>query len=170
MTEPTAPAAPTAPTAPAAPTTPAAPTRRLHLLAGLRWVIARSLAILVFVAGLALGYNAFLANQPAPIAAMDPATDGSQVPPIVQEFVAALAQGDEAAMRSAVPADPYQLLIAEMSRWELRSMHEVEVLATAVDGPRTATELVISGIDTSGNPVSINLVVHTDDGQISSFR
>jgi hypothetical protein len=62
------------------------------------------------------------------------------------------------------------VLIVEMERWEFRSMTGVETLSTFVDGPRTATELVMTGLSTTGQPVSINLIVHVDGGQIASFR
>lgn len=145
-------------------------SRRLHLLAGLHWLALRTLAVVVFVAGVALGYNAFLANQPEPTVAVDPATDGVSAPAVVQEFITALSSNDTAALRAAVPSEPYQLLIAEMARWDFQTMSKVETLSTYVDGPRTATELVMSGTSTAGTPISVNLIVHVDDGQIASFR
>lgn len=159
---------------PAAASAPAAAnphtSRRLHVLAGLRWLVARAFAIVLFVGGVAIGYGAYVANQPPPIVALDPAVDGTVAPAVVTEFVAALASNDAAALRSAVPQDPYQLLIAEMSRWDFQSIQSVETLSTYVDGPRTATELVMTGLSTEGIPVSVNLVVHVDAGQIASFR
>ncbi len=145
-------------------------SRRLHLLAGIRWLVARAFAIALFLGGVAIGYGAYVAVQPPPIVALDPAVDGTVAPAVVTEFSAALASNDAAALRSAVPADPYQLLIAEMSRWDFQSVQSVETLSTYVDGPRTATELVMTGLSTEGLPVSVNLVVHVDAGQIASFR
>jgi hypothetical protein len=145
-------------------------SRRLHLVAGLRWLLARALAILVFVLGVTLGYGAFLATQAPPLALVDPATGGNATPAVVEEFITALASNDAAALRSAVPTAPYQLLIAEMDRWEYRSISSVERLSTYADGPRTATELVLHGTTTAGNPVTVNLVVHVDAGTIVSFR
>ena len=169
ITEPLAPpidapiADPAAPptTTPAPATTPATTSpyksRRLHLLAGIRWLAARAFAIALFVGGVAIGYSLYVAVQPPPIVALDPAVDGAVAPAVVQEFIAALASNDAAALRSAVPADPYQLLIAEMSRWDFQTVQSVETLSTYVDGPRTATELVMTGLSTEGIPVSVNL-------------
>jgi hypothetical protein len=140
------------------------------VLAGLRWLVARTVAIVLFVGGVALGYSAFVANQPPPIVAIDPAVNGTEAPAVVKEFIVALSSNDAAALRSAVPPDPYQLLIAEMSRWDFQSIQAVETLSTYVDGPRTATELIMSGLATNGTPVSVNLVVHVDGGKIASFR
>ena len=145
-------------------------SRRLHLLAGLRWLVARTVAIVFFMGGVALGYNAFLADQPAPPPIVDPATRGTETPAAVREFMAALSSNDAAALRSATPPDPYQLLIAEMDRWSFVTMTEVEALSTLVDGPRSATELVMTGTTTTGVPVTVNIVVHVDGGQIVSFR
>lgn len=161
-------------TAPA--TDPAAPAVsrrhqvRVKLAGFLHWFVLRILAVALFVGGVALGYNAYLNSQPAPVAAIDPAVADVPAPPVVQELVGALRANDEAGLRSVVPAEPYQLLIAEMDRWEFQDLTDVKVLSTALDGPRTATELILSGTSTAGNPVAINLVVHTSDGRISSFR
>jgi hypothetical protein len=145
-------------------------SHRLRFLAGLRWLIARTVAIVLFVAGVALGYGAFVANQPPPTIAVDPATNGVVAPAVVREFVEALISNDPSALRSAVPTVPYQQLIAEMGRWDFQTMTDVETLSTYVDGPRSATELVMSGTSTAGVPLSVNLVVQVDDGQIASFR
>lgn len=143
---------------------------RVKVAGFLHWFVLRLLAVLLFVGGVALGYNAFLNSQPAPISAVDPAVADTSPPPVVQEFIAALQSNDEAGLRSAVPPDPYQLLIAETKRWQFQTINDVKVLSTAVDGPRTATELILTGVSTAGNRVIINLVVHTTDGRISSFR
>jgi hypothetical protein len=165
----TDPAASPAADNPAAATSPFK-SRRLHLLAGIRWLVARTFAIALFLGGVALGYGVFVANQPPPIVALDPAVDGSVAPAVVTEFIAALGTNDAAALRSAVPPEAYQLLIAEMGRWDFQSIQSVETLSTVADGPRTATELVMTGLSTDGIPVSVNLVVHVDGGQIASFR
>jgi hypothetical protein len=156
----------------APPAAPAARTssRRLHVVAGLRWLVARTIAIVFFMGGVALGYNAYLANQPTAPNIVDPATQGTDTPAVVRELMAALRSNDAAALRSATPPDPYQLLIAEMERWSFVTMTRVEALSTFLDGSRSATELVLTGSTTTGVPVSVNLVVHVDAGQIVSFR
>ena len=169
MTEPTV-AAPPAAAPPAA--DPAAPTRsrRLHVLAGLRWLVARTLAVALFVGGAALGYNAFLTQQPPSTAVVDVATDGVPVPPAVEEFITALMANEPDALRSVVPAEPYQLLIAEMTRWGFTSISTVETLSTFVDGTRSATAIVMAGPTSNGAPITVNLVVHLDKGQLVNFR
>ena len=144
--------------------------RRLKVLAGLRWLVARTVAIAVFVAGVALGYSAFLTTQAPATPVVDPATTGVAAPAVVQEFIEALGSNDPGALRSAVPDAPYQLLVAEMARWSFQRVTHVETLSTFVDGPRSATELVLSGVSSTGTPISVNLVVHVDAGQIESFR
>ena len=144
--------------------------RVLRLVAGIYWLIARLFAIALFAAGALLGYNAFLANQPAPTFVVDPAVQGVAPPAAVEEFIGALTSNDSDALRSVVPAEPYQLLIAEMARWGFTSVASVETLSTMVDGDRTATEIVMTGPTDTGNPVTVNLIVHVEDGQIASFR
>jgi hypothetical protein len=152
--------------------TPAEPVvrRRTKVFATLRWAVARLVAIALFVAGAALGYNAFLANQPEAVTVIDPATDGVQAPAVVREFITALTSNDEAALRSAVPAGPYSQLVTEMQRWQFQEVTGVETLSTFADGPRVATEIVMSGRTPDGTPTSINLIVHVSDGQIAMFR
>ena len=144
--------------------------RVLRLVAGIYWLIARLFAIVLFVGGVALGYSAFLATQPEPTFVVDPAVQGVTTPAAVEEFIGALTSDDSDALRSVVPAEPYQLLIAEMARWGFTSVTNVETLSTMVDGSRTATEIVMSGPTETGVPVTVNLIVHVDDGQIASFR
>ena len=155
----------------AATATPSTGRRRvLRLVAGIYWLIARLFAIALFVGGVALGYSAFLATQPAPTFVVDPAVEGVAPPAAVEEFISALTSNDPDALRSVIPAEPYQLLIAEMARWGFTSVTSVERLSTMADGDRTATEIVMSGPTDSGVPVTVNLVIHVDAGQIASFR
>lgn len=165
-------AAPADPTPPpvATPAPRPARTRALHLLAGIRWLVARAVAVALFVVGVALGYDAYLSSQPPPAVVVDPATEGVETPVAVTEFIEALISNDPDALRSVVPPDPYQLLIAEMDRWGFVSMMSVETLSTYVDGDASATEIVMTGSTTQGVPVTVNLVVHVDGGQIVSFR
>jgi hypothetical protein len=46
----------------------------------------------------------------------------------------------------------------------------VETLATYEDGTRTSTAFVMVGRDGSSNPIAINLIVETQDGNIVGFR
>jgi hypothetical protein len=173
VAEPLVPEAPTTPATPgaAAPAHALArPSRRLKALAVLRWLVARSIAIVLFVTGVALGYSAYLATQAPPTPIVDAATAGVAAPAVVKEFIDALGSNDPGALRSAVPDAPYQLLTTEMSRWDFQRVTGVETLSTFVDGPRSATELILSGVSTSGSPIRVNLIVQVEDGQIESFR
>jgi hypothetical protein len=57
-----------------------------------------------------------------------------------------------------------------MARWGFTSVARVETLSTMADGDRTATTIVMSGPTDSGVPVTVNLIIHVDAGQIASFR
>lgn len=166
-------AAPAEPATPAAPTgaeTASRPRRRVVAIAGLRRVLGFALSVGLLVGGIALGYNAFVTSQPATAPVVDPATNGVQAPPAVAELSAALASNDADKVRAAVQGDPYKLLTSEMQRWNFRDVATVETLSTLVDGDRTATVLVIIGNATDGTPVTVNLIVQTQDGAIVSFR
>jgi len=170
-----APAAPPA-TAPsvAADAPPAISTARRRLLvlrAGLGRVLRFALVLAIFIGGVAFGYRAFLASQPAPSAPFsDAATAGNQASPVVREFIAAVATNDADAVRSAVPAGPYKLFTYEMERWEFQEVTSVDTLATYEDGTRTSTAFVMVGRDPSNNPIAINLIVETQDGNIVGFK
>ena len=126
--------------------------------------------VALLVGGVALGSASFQRSQPPAPVAGDPVTAGVAAPPIVQEFVTALASNDPDAVRSAVPTDPYKLLTSEMQRWDFATVTSVETLSTYVDDPRSSTAIVLIGRTSGGNPVSINLIVHADAGKIVSFR
>jgi hypothetical protein len=57
-----------------------------------------------------------------------------------------------------------------MKRWDFPQMTGIQTLSTYADGPRTATELVMSGVSSAGTPVNVNIVVQTSGGKIESFR
>jgi hypothetical protein len=174
---PEAPAPPLVPPVPVAPATPAASAeaappsrRRLALLAGFGRIVRFIVMVALLVAGVALGSASFQRSQPPAPVAGDPVTAGIVPPPIVQEFVTALASNDPDSIRSAVPTDPYKLLAAELQRWDFATVTSVETLSTLDDGPRSSTAIVLIGHTSGGNPVSINLIVHADAGKIVSFR
>jgi hypothetical protein len=167
-------AAPTAPAEAATATDGAAearPRRRLAMPLALAWALRAVIGTVLFVGGIAIGYAWFQSNQvetPAVIA--DPATAGVATPPVVREFVAALASNDSDALRSAVTGDPYRLLAGELQKWGFQEVTAVETLATTVQGERSATEIVMRGMDTSAAPIIINLIVHTEGNAITDFR
>jgi hypothetical protein len=167
-------AAPATPADPVAATaaTAAAPAgrRRLVLLAGLGRLARFIVLVALLAGGVALGYASFQRAQPPVPVAGDPVTAGVAAPPIVQEFVSALAGNDPDGIRSAVPTEPYKLFTNEMQRWDFATVTSVKTLSTVVDGSRSSTAIVLIGTTSSGNPVSINLIVHADAGKIVSFR
>jgi hypothetical protein len=131
---------------------------------------AALLTFALFVGGLAMGFAAFTRVQPAAPLIGDVSTGGVATPSVVKELTDALASNDADALRSAVGGDPYRLLAGELQSWNMQGVTSVEILATMQDGPRTATEIVINGRTTTGQPVTFNLVVHATDNQIKNFR
>jgi hypothetical protein len=154
------------------PTGPTAPVHaRRRLIRGWTFRLVTSLfALGLFVFGMAMGVNAFNRMQPPPPVVGDPSTGGVPTPPVVSELAKALASNDADSMRSAMAADPYRLLTGELQSWQIQGITSVETLATMQDGPRSATEIVITGKSPSGDPRVFNLVVHVDDNQIVTFR
>ena len=147
---------------------------RRAAIRGLVGMLARGIAVLaLFIGGIALGAAAFQRSDQAAAAAapiVDPAVDGAQPPVIVQEFVAALAGGDADSVRSALQAEPHARLTGELRRFDIQSISSVETLGTHVDGPRSATEVVMQGTTTTGAPISLNLIILTDGNTIEGFR
>jgi hypothetical protein len=151
--------------------TDAKPRRRLAMPLAVAWALRAIIGTALFVGGIAIGYAWFQSQQvqmPAVIA--DPATTGVGTPPVVQEFVAALASNDSDALRSAVTGDPYRLLAGELQKWGFQEVTSVETLATTVDGDRSATAVVLRGVDDAAAPIIINLIVHTEGNAITDFR
>jgi hypothetical protein len=172
---PAVPEAPAAATAVAVADAPPAISRArrrvLAARAGLARVLRFALVVALFIGGIAFGYQAYLSTEAArALPAIDPATAGNQASPVVREFIAAVATNDADAIRSAVPSGPYKLFTYEMERWSFQVVTSVDTLATFEDGNRTATEFVMNGRDSTGNPIAINLVVETEDGNIVSFK
>lgn len=149
---------------------PSSPRRRTRVHAVARRVVGFAVMVGLLVGGIALGATAFANSQPALTVVGDPVTNGVQAPPSVTELAAAFMTNDADSVRSAVPGDAYGRLTSELERWNVQEITLVETLSTYVDGPRGATQLVIIGRATNGNPVTINLIVHTVVGAIESFR
>jgi len=148
----------------------ARPGRRAHVL---RWgarLLTFAITIALFVGGVALGSALFERTQPPPPVVGDPSTGGVPTPPVVKELADALASNDADSLRSAVSGDPYRLLAGELQSWNMQGVTSVKTLATMHDGPRSATEIIITGKSASGDPLVFNLVVHVTDNQIVNFR
>ena len=145
--------------------------RGLAVVAGIGRLLRFALVVVLFALGVVLGNQAFLNSQSAASrSAADPATVGKQPAPVVREFIAAVGTNDADRIRSAVPAEPYKLFTSEIERWKFQQVTSVETLATYEDGPRAATAFVMLGLDTDGNPIAMDLVVETQDGNIVGFK
>jgi hypothetical protein len=139
--------------------------------AGLRPVMLLGL----FVIGIALGFTTFVRNQPVPepaIPAAQPADNGTsdKVPPQIASLIAALSADNQTEVQVVVPAQPYRLLAGELAVDGISQILGARALATYTVGNDSATEILITGVDPSGNAVTFNLVVHMHNGVISDFR
>jgi hypothetical protein len=137
---------------------------------GLMRLMSLVIGLVLLAAGVGLGRYVFEATRPEAAPVGDPATGNVPTPAIVEELVTALASNDADSLRSAVPADPYRLLAGELQSWNVQGVTSVETLATMQDGDRTATEIVIIGRGTDGQPITFNLIVHVTSNQIVNFR
>ena len=113
---------------------------------------------------------AFDRSQPPAPTVGDPSTGGVAAPAVVRELADALATNNSDSLRSAVSGDPYRLLAGEIQSWNMQGVTSVETLATMQDGPRSVTEIIITGRTAAGDPLVFNLVVHVTDNQIVNFR
>jgi hypothetical protein len=129
--------------------------------------------LVLFVAGIGLGYAAFHATRPlmagSPIVVDDSSANG-RTPPAVQDLVAALKSDDQNAVRAVLDSDPYRLLAGELASMKFQKIDGVDTLSTYSHDNLAATEIVIHGVDSDGNDTAINLVVHEKDDVIVSFR
>jgi hypothetical protein len=144
--------------------------RRRRLGLGM-WRLGRVLmSVGLLIVGIVLGATIFNAVQPK-----DPAIVAgvpSTVPPpaAVQEFITALNADNSDAVRAAVPPDPYRLLAGELDARSYQEITSVDTLGTLIDGDKSATAIIIHGTATSGQELTINLVVHAENGVIVTFR
>lgn len=145
-------------------------TRRRRIRGWMFRLVTSLFALALFVGGVAIGATAYQRIQPPPPVVGDPSTSSVQTPPVVKELADALASNDADSLRSAVSGDPYRLLTGELQSWQMQGVTSVETLATMQDGPRSATEIIITGRSMSGDPRVFNLVVHVNDNQIVDFR
>jgi hypothetical protein len=134
------------------------------------------LMLALFGLGVALGWRAYVGMAPSPTApapaAATAAAEGAttDVPPQVQSLVAALRADDQAKVQTVVPSQPYRYLAGELSKWGFKSIRGAEALWTYAHGPDTVTEILIGGLTQDGSNLTINLVVHVHDGNITEFR
>jgi hypothetical protein len=137
---------------------------------------ARQVAVLVIglsllVAGVALGNYAYQSTRPAPTGGLaEPGGQLTNPPAAAQEFISALSVNDADAIRSSLDRDPHLDLTREMTKYGIQRVDQVEVLGTTVDGPRSATEILMHYERDDGISFAINLVILVDDGKIEGFR
>lgn len=125
----------------------------------------------LFVLGIWIGMQVFQSTQkPTDPVGATAVSNGVPTPPVVEEFAHALQTGGPDAVRSSMSTDVFGLLASELTRWDFATIKKVDVLSTAVDGPRAATGLILTGTTTDGRTMWINLIVQTENGQISTLR
>ncbi len=146
------------------------PGRRIRIKSWAVRLATFAFTVALFAGGVALGGLAFDRSQPPPPNVGDPSTGGVATPAVVRELTDALATNNSDSLRSAVSGDPYRLLAGEMQSWNMQGVTSVETLATMQDGPRSVTEIIITGRTAAGDPLVFNLVVHVTDNQIVNFR
>ena len=144
--------------------------RRRRVGGALRTVATVVIGTVLLVAGIAIGNYVFLTTRTAPTALSDPGTNLQNPPPAAQEFISALAVNDADAIRSSLDAGPHIDLSREMEKYGIQSVDSVDVLGTTVDGPRSATEILMHYQREDGIAFAINLVILVNDGKIEGFR
>ena len=145
--------------------------RRAAVGRALRQLAIVVIGLTLLVAGVALGNYAFQTSRPAPTGgAADPNGPLTNPPAAAQEFISALSINDADAIRSSLDRDPHLDLTREMTKYGIQRVDQVEVLGTTVDGPRSATEILMHYERDDGISFAINLVILVDDGKIEGFR
>lgn len=153
-----------------APAAPVKVSRRPVVIAALRRLVMFTLAVALFVGGIALGGAMFQRTRPVP-AAIDGSIAVAGAPAaIAQEFIAALAANDADAMRSSLSPQPNKDLTDEFTRFTIKRITSVETLGTSVDGTRSATEILLRTEKDDGLPFEVNLVILVDGNTIEGFR
>lgn len=146
-------------------------SRRGAVGRALRRLAVVAIGLTLLVAGVALGNYAFQSSRPAPTAGVgDPGGSLTNPPAAAQEFISALSINDADAIRSSLDRDPHLDLTREMTKYGIQRVDEVEVLGTTVDGPRSATEILMHYQREDGISFAINLVILVDGGKIEGFR
>jgi hypothetical protein len=146
--------------------------RRPALAAGLLRLARFAVTIVLLVGGIAFGAASYQASLPVPTVRPpgDPVTAGVEAPSAVRELAGAIAANDPDRIRAALPGEPYELLTNEMGNWSFDEVESVVLLGTVAEDELTATELIVRGRNTDGNPLLINLIVHTEGGVVVNIR
>ena len=145
--------------------------RRRAVGGAIKAVLTVVIGVALFVGGVALGNYVFAATRSTPTAlTSDPAVTSQAAPPAAQEFISALAVNDADSIRSSLDQQPHIDLTNEMTKYGIQHIDSVDVLGTAVDGKRSATEILMHYQREDGIPFAINLVILVNDGKIEGFR
>ena len=92
------------------------------------------------------------------------------MPPQVRSLIDALRSDNQTAVQLVVPAQPYRYLAGELASDGISQILGARALYTYAIGNDSATEILVTGVDQSGNALTFNLVVHLKDGAITEFR
>ncbi|HET8784110.1 MAG TPA: hypothetical protein VFM38_00630 [Candidatus Limnocylindrales bacterium] len=145
--------------------------RRRAVGGAVKTLLSLAIGVVLLVGGIALGNYIFNATRPAPMGLTgDPGTNLQNPSPAAQEFIAALAVNDADSIRSSLDREPHIDLTNEMTKYGIQHVDSVDVLGTSVDGPRSATEILMHYQREDGIPFAINLVILVNDGKIEGFR
>ena len=107
-------------------------------------------------------------TRPQVVAANEGTTE--TVPPQVRSLIDALRSDNQTAVQLVVPAQPYRYLAGELASDGISQIIGARALYTYAIGNDSATEILVTGVDQSGNALTFNLVVHLKDGAITEFR
>jgi hypothetical protein len=145
------------------------PSRRPVILAWTRRLVVFVVSVVFLAAGVALGATTFQRTRPAPTSAG--AIEYTQPPAdVAKEFISGLAASDADAIRSSLSQQPNKDLTDEFTKFGIKKVTGVETLGTAVDGQRSATEVLLHTVDTTGNAFDINLIILVNGNTIEGFR
>ena len=150
----------------------AQPARRFRGagLAAARRVTRFAVAFALFAAGVAIGVQFFLSNQPAAPAGPDPRVVTVQVPIVVAELASAIGANDTDGIQSLLTPEIVAAYTAEVTENEIGTVEAVDIVGSWVDGPRSANALVVLARNLEGNLIAMNLIVVTDGGPITGLR
>ena len=150
----------------------AQPARRFRGagLATARRVTRFAVAFALFAAGVAIGVQFFLSNQPAAPAGPDPRVVTVQVPIVVAELASAIGANDTDGIQSLLTPEIFAAYTAEVTENEIGTVEAVDIVGSWVDGPRSANALVVLARNLEGNLIAMNLIVVTDGGPITGLR
>jgi hypothetical protein len=121
----------------------------------------------LFVAGIAAGWAIHGRTQPAPLASYA-TLPSAQPPAVVTKLGDALLANDADRLGTVVTGDALAALAKAIQ--DFSQVTEVEYVGSATIDQGTASAIVIHGRGSSGESLTINLVVQSSGGEIQGFR